>query len=134
MSSSASFYSSWETCLPHRLSVQWLVLVARLLPIQITDTCFTQLFQSLITVSNPPSVISSAHLHLAQLSDDPRSALNHYQKAVDILYEQLKSKNNAQEATQDKQTIAKALVAMTEIWMSDLWWASSILNYFSLMF
>lgn len=75
-------------------------------------------------------MIASAHLHLAQLNDEPRSALNHYQKAVDILYEQLKSKGilsqngtTTEDLSQERQTIAKALVAMTEIWLTDLWCA-----------
>ncbi|KIM33223.1 hypothetical protein M408DRAFT_326009 [Serendipita vermifera MAFF 305830] len=84
------------------------------------------LFQNLIKSGSSGSVVSSAHLHLAQLSTDPRASLDHYQKAVDILYNQLGNKEapsidatNAEDA-QQRQTIAKALVAMTEIWLTDL--------------
>jgi hypothetical protein len=75
-------------------------------------------------------IASSAHLHLAQLSDNPRLALDHYQNAVDILYSQVRNKyaTSIDEASAEdvlrRQTIAKALVAMTEIWLTDLWYAS----------
>jgi len=68
-------------------------------------------------------------LHLAQLSDDPRLALDHYQNAVDILYNQVRNKDSSSihegsaEDVLHRQTIAKALVAMTEIWLTDLWYA-----------
>jgi hypothetical protein len=74
------------------------------------------------------SIASSAHLHLAQLSDNPRLALDHYQNAVDILYGQVRNEHSSpidETSAEDalhRQTIAKALVAMTEIWLTDLWY------------
>lgn len=87
-----------------------------------------QTFESLIPPSPsapiPPS--SSAHLNLAQLSDNSREALHHYQAAVDILLPQLKGKvrasgNNIDVEDDVKAKAVSALVAMVEIWMSDLW-------------
>ncbi|EPT05567.1 hypothetical protein FOMPIDRAFT_1155364 [Fomitopsis schrenkii] len=70
---------------------------------------------------NPPP---SAHLYLAQLSDDPHVALGHYQAAVDILNGQLKGKERATDplGTDDdekelRQSIVRALIGMVEIWM-----------------
>ncbi|KAI0635934.1 hypothetical protein C8Q77DRAFT_1100465 [Trametes polyzona] len=67
----------------------------------------------------------SAHLYLAQLSDDdPHLALKHYQAAVDILSGQLKGKERAVDpvGTSDdeaeiKRNIVRALIGMVEIWM-----------------
>ncbi|KDQ59230.1 hypothetical protein JAAARDRAFT_33954 [Jaapia argillacea MUCL 33604] len=70
-------------------------------------------------VPPPPS----AHLYLAQLSDDdPHRALQHYQAAVDILSAQLKGKERAVDSTREdessiKANIVRALVGMVEIWM-----------------
>ena len=79
---------------------------------------------------NPPP--PSAHLYLAQLSDeDPQNALKHYQAAVDIMVGQLKGKERAvdsasasEDETEQKQNIVRALIAMVEIWMDpsyNLW-------------
>ena len=79
--------------------------------------------------SPPPP---SAHLYLAQLSDDdPRAALQHYQTAIDIFTVQLKGKERAMDAdshndeTELRNYIVRALVSMVEIWMDpsyDLWY------------
>ncbi|KAH9850375.1 hypothetical protein C2E23DRAFT_836255 [Lenzites betulinus] len=84
-------------------------------------------FQSLIPPHhNAPAVPPpSAHLYLAQLSDDdPHLALKHYQAAVDILSAQLKGKERAVDtpSTNDdeaevKRNIVRALIGMVEIWM-----------------
>ena len=56
--------------------------------------------------------------------------MDHYQKAIDILYNQLGNKQSHNtdkvnaEDVQQRQTIAKALVAMTEIWLTDLWYVT----------
>ena len=74
----------------------------------------------------------SAHLYLAQLSDeDPQLALQHYQAAVDILLSQLKGKERAANAASSsddeaevKSNVVRALIGMVEIWMDpsyDLW-------------
>ncbi|TEB34724.1 TPR-like protein [Coprinellus micaceus] len=83
-------------------------------------------FQSLISPSpGAPTVPPpSAHLYLAQLSeDDPRGALQHYQSAVNILSAQSKGKDRAMDGlTSDdelelKSNIVRALVGQVEIWM-----------------
>ena len=78
--------------------------------------------------SPPPP---SAHLYLAQLSeDDPKLALQHYQAAVNILLVQLKGKDRADDEngrnneTELKADIVRALIGQVEIWMDpsyDLW-------------
>ncbi|KAL6307451.1 TPR-like protein [Sparassis latifolia] len=84
-------------------------------------------FESLLP-PNPgaPSIPPpSAHLYLAQLSeDDPQLALRHYQSAVDILNVQLKGKERAvdlpgpsDDEVELKQNIVGALIGMVEIWM-----------------
>ncbi|KAJ7035086.1 hypothetical protein C8F04DRAFT_1210500 [Mycena alexandri] len=70
---------------------------------------------------NPPP--PSAHLYLAQLSeDDPGLALKHYQAAIEILTVQLKGKERAIDSPKDdeaelKSNIVRALVGQVEIWM-----------------
>ena len=97
-------------------------------------------FQSLIPPSPGAPAIPppSAHLYLAQLSeDDPRGALQHYQSAVNILTAQLKGKDKAMDgSTSDdelelKSNIVRALVGQVEIWMDpqyDLWYVESSLS------
>jgi hypothetical protein len=73
----------------------------------------------------------SAHLYLAQLSDDPHTALNHYQAAIDILQTQLKGKapspiqgDEHEGEDEVKSNIVRAYIGMVEIWMDpeyDLW-------------
>ncbi|EIW57553.1 uncharacterized protein TRAVEDRAFT_169445 [Trametes versicolor FP-101664 SS1] len=73
----------------------------------------------------PPTPPPSAHLYLAQLSDDdPHLALKHYQTAVDILSSQLKGKERAVDhaaANDDdaeiRRSIVRAIIGMVEIWM-----------------
>lgn len=94
-----------------------------------------QTFQSLVpphpnAPQNPPA---SAHLYLAQLSDDdPHLALGHYQAAVDILQAQLKGKERAvdpvganEDESEVRRNVVRALIGMVEIWMDpsyDLWY------------
>lgn len=65
----------------------------------------------------------SAHLYLAQLTDDPQHALRHYQAAVDTMLARLKGKDRAAadapaaDEPELKQNVVRALVAMVEIWM-----------------
>ena len=92
-----------------------------------------QTFQALLppTPGAPDPPPASAHLYLAQLSDDdPIQALQHYEAAVGILHGQLKGKeraldNSIGESEQDiRRNIVRVLVAMVEIWMApvyDLW-------------
>ncbi|RPD60083.1 TPR-like protein [Lentinus tigrinus ALCF2SS1-7] len=73
----------------------------------------------------PATPPPSAHLYLAQLSDDdPQVALRHYQSAVDILSAQLKGKERAvdpvgsnDDEAETKRSIVRALIGMVEIWM-----------------
>lgn len=85
-----------------------------------------QTFQSLLPPSPvaPSSPPPAAHLYLAQLSDDPQMALQHYSAAVDILFAQLKGKERAMESPSSKNdeqetktTIVRALIGQVEIWM-----------------
>lgn len=90
-----------------------------------------QTFSTLIATSTPPP---SAHLYLAQLSDDdPHQALRHFQAAIDLLNHQLKGKSPAslgKDVTNEdeiRQNIVRALVGQVELWMDpsyDLWWGS----------
>ncbi|KAG9094056.1 hypothetical protein FS749_013211 [Ceratobasidium sp. UAMH 11750] len=71
------------------------------------------------TAPNPPP--HSAYLYLAQLSDSPQEALGHYQAAVDLVAARIKSGTlSPEDQDESKKIAAKALVAMIEIWMSDL--------------
>jgi hypothetical protein len=88
--------------------------------------------------SSPPP---SAHLYLAQLSDDdPRTALQHYQAAIDIFTAQLKGKERASnygfngDEAELRNYIVRALVGMVEIWMDpsyDLWYVVMWLDFAS---
>ena len=83
----------------------------------------------------------SAHLYLAQLSeDDPRLALEHYQAGINILFAKLKGKlpaiSGLGESESDdvlKKNIVRALIAMVEIWMAptyDLWYGMDLCTPF----
>ncbi|KAK2460336.1 hypothetical protein APHAL10511_007725 [Amanita phalloides] len=80
---------------------------------------FTLLLQS--PVPPPPP---SAHLYLAQLTDDdPRLALQHFGAAVDLLTQKLKGKdretveNARNDEAEIKNNIVRALIGQVEIWM-----------------
>ncbi|KAL5526609.1 hypothetical protein ACEPAF_8333 [Sanghuangporus sanghuang] len=84
-------------------------------------------FQSLLppVPGAPNSPPPSAHLYLAQLSeDDPHAALEHYGRAVTLLHGQLKGKeraiveNSGETELDIRRNIVRVLVAMVEIWMS----------------
>ncbi|KAG8902744.1 hypothetical protein FRB99_004169 [Tulasnella sp. 403] len=88
-------------------------------------------FQSLIppSPSAPPNPPPSAYLYLAQLIDEnARSALDLYQKGLDLLISRLKGKapvsadtSNPSESEADlKRMAVGTIVAMVELWMSDL--------------
>lgn len=78
--------------------------------------------------SPPPP---SAHLYLAQISDDdPQVALQHYRDAVELLSAQLKGKDRAEsnppsnDEVELKCNIVRALIGQVEVWMDpsyDLW-------------
>ncbi|KAI0049808.1 TPR-like protein [Auriscalpium vulgare] len=84
-----------------------------------------QTFSSLIppsaTAPSPPP--PAAYLYLAQLSDDPQIALQHYRTAVDLLTVQLKGKERAvnfpseDDEQETKRTIVRALIGQVEVWM-----------------
>ncbi|CAE6536445.1 unnamed protein product [Rhizoctonia solani] len=72
------------------------------------------------TAPSPPP--HSAYLYLAQLSDGPHEALDHYKAAVDLMVGRVNAgiTSSEDEKSELRKTAAKALVAMIEIWMSDL--------------
>ncbi|KAG7089599.1 hypothetical protein E1B28_011266 [Marasmius oreades] len=84
-----------------------------------------QTFMSLLPPSpdapSPPP--ASAHLYLAQInSDDPQSALQHYQAAIDIMSSQVKGKERAVDDGNDddlelRTNIVRAFIGQVEIWM-----------------
>ncbi|KAJ6576466.1 hypothetical protein DFH09DRAFT_1149481 [Mycena vulgaris] len=89
--------------------------------IEAARATFTSLLPPNPDAPSPPP--PSAHLYLAQLSeDDPGLALKHYQAAIEILTVQLKGKERAMELPRDdeaeiKSNIVRALVGQVEIWM-----------------
>ncbi|KAF8206400.1 hypothetical protein K438DRAFT_1578140 [Mycena galopus ATCC 62051] len=89
--------------------------------IEAARATFTSLLPPNPDAPSPPP--PSAHLYLAQLSeDDPGLALKHYQAAIEILTVQLKGKERAMDLPKDdeaelKNNIVRALVGQVEIWM-----------------
>ncbi|KAJ7170707.1 hypothetical protein C8R43DRAFT_980582 [Mycena crocata] len=89
--------------------------------IEAARATFTSLLPPNPDAPSPPP--PSAHLYLAQLSeDDPGLALKHYQAAIEILTIQLKGKERAVELPREdeaelKSNIVRALVGQVEIWM-----------------
>jgi hypothetical protein len=75
---------------------------------------------------------------LAQSANDPQEALGYYTTAVAILEKTLKErdakgKGKASESgdgdeAEEREMAVTALVAMIEIWMSDLWCVSSLVS------
>ncbi|EMD31322.1 hypothetical protein CERSUDRAFT_119884 [Gelatoporia subvermispora B] len=110
---------------PHNFDARELLGVAQLEQGELEAAKAT--FQSLLPPSQtaPSTPPSSAHLYLAQLSDDdPHLALQHYQAAVDILTARLKGKDRATDSaslTDDEsemqRNVVRALIGMVEIWM-----------------
>ncbi|KAF5377349.1 hypothetical protein D9757_007995 [Collybiopsis confluens] len=83
---------------------------------------FTSLLSPNPDAPSPPP--PSAHLYLAQIcDDDPKSALQHYQSAVELLSAQVKGKERTgnNESNDDemeaKSNIVRALIGQVEIWM-----------------
>jgi hypothetical protein len=69
-------------------------------------------------------------LYLAQSAEDPKEALGYYTTAVAILEKSLKGKDakgkgkasgEGEDDAEQRIQATTALVAMIEIWMSDLW-------------
>ncbi|KAJ7104136.1 hypothetical protein B0H15DRAFT_766922 [Mycena belliarum] len=89
--------------------------------IEAARVTFSSLLPPTPDAPSPPP--PSAHLYLAQLSeDDPGLALKHYQAAIEILTVQLKGKERALDLPRDdeaeiKSNIVRALVGQVEIWM-----------------
>ncbi|KAG9124646.1 hypothetical protein FRC07_010798 [Ceratobasidium sp. 392] len=87
--------------------------------LEIAKETFLALVPPSPTAQNPPP--HSAYLYLAQLSDSSQEALGNYQAGVDLIAARIKSGTLQAEDEEDlKKIAAKALVAMIEIWMSDL--------------
>ncbi|KAF8905096.1 hypothetical protein CPB84DRAFT_1814317 [Gymnopilus junonius] len=94
--------------------------------IEAAKEVFRLLYSASLLPPNPDAPATpppSAHLYLAQLSDeDPRLALEHYQAAVNVLLAKLKGKVRADEEdskdeTELKNSVVRALVGQVEIWM-----------------
>ena len=88
-----------------------------------------QIFLSLIPPSAraPKTPPPTAYLYLAQLSeDDPAGSLELYKTGLDIVIERLKhieSSSNEGTLKLELQKMAiRTIIAMVEIWMSDLWY------------
>lgn len=112
------------------------VVISIILWFECHSLFISKTFESLLPPSPyaPITRPANAHLNLAQLNQDPRQCLEHYQAAVDALVVQLKGKEQDHGADADaggfhdeeddeiKIKIIGALAAMVEIWMSDLWY------------
>lgn len=71
-----------------------------------------------------PYVPPATHLYLAQLDENPHSALVQYEAAISAFMTLLKGKGavaSSESEVELKDSIVQALCAMVEIWMSDLW-------------
>jgi hypothetical protein len=74
---------------------------------------------------------------LAQSAENPQEALGYYTTAVAILEKTLKERDNKGKGkaleigdgdeAEEKEMAVTALVAMIEIWMSDLWYVLTML-------
>ena len=80
--------------------------------------------------AEPPST-PSPYLYLAQAALEPHEALGYYSTAVSMLENKLnaaspKGKGRAaideEDEGEERKMAVDALVAMVEIWMSDLWY------------
>lgn len=64
----------------------------------------------------------SPYLYLAQTAGEPQEALGYYSTASAMIENRLSGKAVAVEQEDEERKMAvTALVAMIEIWMSDLW-------------
>lgn len=81
----------------------------------------------------------SPYLYLAQSAADPQEALGYYTTAIAMLEKSLKErdakgKNKAaspesvEEQDEERDMAVTAIVAMIEIWMSDLWYVKGFFN------
>ena len=79
----------------------------------------------------PPSS-PSPYLYLAQIANDPQEALGYYSTAASMLENVLASMtkvSSTEEGEEERKMAVTALVAMIEIWMSDLWYVPSFFLY-----
>jgi hypothetical protein len=76
----------------------------------------------------------SAHLYLAQLAESPQESLDHFCAALEILNARLSS-NASDAASQSdwdreeaelRRSASRALVGMTELYLTDLWFVNAI--------
>ena len=73
--------------------------------------------------SIPPSE-PSPYLYLAQSAEDPHEALGYYSAAAVLIEKRLANPQTREDDEDEGKPMAvTALVAMIEIWMSDLWCA-----------
>ncbi|KIO16272.1 hypothetical protein M407DRAFT_34073 [Tulasnella calospora MUT 4182] len=94
--------------------------------IEAAKAVFVTLIPPSLTAPTPPS--ASAYLYLAQLTDDdPNKALELYRNALNLMSSQLKGKAPASQEPkssemeeQTRKTAVRTVIAMVEIWMSDL--------------
>lgn len=72
---------------------------------------------------------------MAQSAEDPQEALGYYTTAVAILEKTLKERDakgkgkalgEGDDDAEEREMAVTAIVAMIEIWMSDLWYVDSL--------
>src|SRR3954454_7838354 len=80
-----------------------------------------------MTSASPPCPTPSPYLYLAQTASSAHEALMYYETAVNLFSSTLTaiaagSAANGQDVEGMKKDYVTALIAMIEIWMSDLWY------------
>lgn len=94
-----------------------------------------------------PSAPPTVYLYLAQLADTAESALQHFETALVILREKLEEMQKTKsmsdgsavedetmtkwttEETEVRRSCSRTLVGMTELYLTDLWCASSVVPH-----
>lgn len=92
--------------------------------------------------SSLPDPSPAPHLYLAQLSQTPQESLSHFANALVILQAKLEALNQAKlgadggagaaEDAEDegeiRRSASRALVGMTELYLTDLWYVRAVLR------
>lgn len=109
------------------------------------------MLQHFTLLTQPPNPSSSAHLYLAQLSPTPEASLAHYEASMPLLSTQLSeleslkselplemeggevasARSELEKGEEEvKGQMCRALVGMTEIYLTDLWCVLFLLDIF----
>jgi tetratricopeptide (TPR) repeat protein len=83
--------------------------------------------QHLLRAAALPNPAPSIYLYLAQLAETPQEALQHFGTAYTLLSSRLDNAAGSSEEAELRRSASRALIGMTELYLTDLWYGCSLL-------